>query len=73
MWNRLREGTTTNIGLIDRIIRSAFAVIIFALVVAQVITGWVVVVPLLLSIYLIVTGNIGYSPVYHLFKYSTNK
>jgi hypothetical protein len=73
MWKRLREKVTPNIGLIDRVIRSITAVILFGLVVFQVITGWVIIVPLLLSVYFIVTGNIGFSPLYKLFGYSTNR
>ena len=72
MWNRLRDRSTQNIGFIDRVIRSVIAVVVFALVVFQVITGWVIVVPALVAIYLIVTGNIGFCPVYRLFGYSTN-
>lgn len=73
MWNRLRGSVTPNIGMIDRAVRTITAVVLFVLVVAQVITGWVIIVPLLLAIYLIITGNIGFSPVYRLFGYSTNK
>jgi hypothetical protein len=73
MWNRLRDRSKQNIGFIDRVTRSVIAIAIFALVVFQVITGWVIVVPALVAIYLIVTGNIGYSPLYRLFGYSTNR
>ena len=73
MWNRLRDRSTQNIGFIDRVIRSVIAVVVFALVVFQVITGWVIVVPALVAIYLIVTGNIGYCPLYKVFGYSTNR
>jgi hypothetical protein len=62
MWNRFRDRSTQNIGFIDRVIRSVIAVVVFALVVFQVITGWVIVVPALVAIYLIVTGNIRYQP-----------
>jgi hypothetical protein len=73
MWNRFRDRSTQNIGFIDRVIRSVIAVVVFALVVFQVITGWVIVVPALVAIYLIVTGNIGYCPLYKVFGYSTNR
>jgi hypothetical protein len=73
MWNRFRDRSTQNIGFMDRVIRSVIAVVVFALVVFQVITGWVIVVPALVAIYLIVTGNIGYCPLYKVFGYSTNR
>jgi hypothetical protein len=73
MWNRLRDRSSQNIGFIDRVIRSVIAVVIFAMVVTQLITGWVIIVPALVAIYLIVTGNIGYCPLYKLFGYSTNR
>jgi hypothetical protein len=73
MWNRFRDRSTQNIGFMDRVIRSVIAVVVFALVVFQVITGWVIVVPALVAIYLIVTGNIGSCPLYKVFGYSTNR
>jgi hypothetical protein len=73
MWNRLRDRSTQNIGFIERVTRSVIAIVIFALVVFQVITGWVIVVPALVAVYLIVTGNIGYCPLYKLFGCSTNR
>jgi hypothetical protein len=73
MWNKLRDRSKQNIGFIDRVIRSVLAVVIFAMVVLQLITGWVIIVPALLAIYLIITGNIGFSPLYKLLGYSTNR
>jgi uncharacterized membrane protein YhaH (DUF805 family) len=73
MWNRLRDRTKTNIGFMDRVIRTICAVIIFVPVIMQLITGWVIIFPVLVSIYLLVTGNLGFSPAYKLFGYSTNK
>jgi len=73
MWNRIRDRSTQNIGFIDRVTRSVMAIAIFTLVVCQLITGWVIVIPALVAIYLIVTGNIGYCPLYKLFGYSTNR
>ena len=70
-FDNLREHHAANLGIIDRLLRSLLAVALLVLVFSRVISGWLIAIPIVLAIYLIVTGDIGFSPVYRLFGLST--
>lgn len=69
----LRQTCTANLGIFDRLLRSIVAVALLVLVFTSVIDGWLIAIPILAAIYLILTGDIGFSPVYKLFNWSTAK
>ncbi len=63
----------TNMGLIDRAIRIAIAVLIGVLYFTNVITGVTAIVLLILATAFIVTGFVGFCPLYSLLKITTRR
>jgi hypothetical protein len=62
-----------NMGTIDRIIRVLIAVVIIALYFANVISGTVAIVLLILSAVFILTSLVSFCPLYFPFNISTKK
>jgi hypothetical protein len=63
----------TNMGLIDRIIRIAIAVLIGALYFTNVISGMTAIILLVVAAAFILTSFIGFCPLYYPFKISTRR
>ncbi len=70
-FDKLRERYSVNLGTFDRLLRSIAAVALLIIVFLNVLDGWLIAFPILIAIYLILTGDIGFSPLYKLFNWST--
>ena len=57
----------------DRIIRVVLGIALVGLNLGGVITGWVGIVGLVVGIVLVLTGAVGFCPLYAMFKLRTNK
>jgi hypothetical protein len=57
----------------DRIIRAVLGVALIGLDLGGVISGWVGIVGLVIGIVLLLTGIVGFCPLYAIFKLRTNK
>jgi predicted histidine transporter YuiF (NhaC family) len=73
VFDGLREKYKPNLGSFDRLLRTIIAVALLVLVFLRVIGGWLIVFPIVAAIYLILTGDIGFSPLYRLLSWSTTK
>jgi hypothetical protein len=73
MYNKLREKVKPNLGSMDRMVRFLLAIALVALVMFGPFKDWYIAFPLLLAIYLLITGNIAFCPLYLLFRWSTTK
>lgn len=73
MYDKLREKVRPNLGMIDRTLRFFIAVALMALVMFGIINGWYGGIPLVLAMYLLITGNLAFCPFYRIFKWSTVK
>jgi hypothetical protein len=75
IFDGIRKSVKLNLGIPDRIIRIAIGLIIIVLVFVNVIPfkGFIGLVPLVAVIYLLLTGDIGFCPIYRLFHLSTLK
>lgn len=62
-----------NVGMFDRVARVAIAVLIAILYFANVISGTVAIILLILAGIFIVTGFVGFCPIYFGLKLSTRK
>jgi hypothetical protein len=62
-----------NMGTIDRLVRMGIAVVIVILYTTDVICGYLGIILLVLAGNLIVTGILGYSPLYEPFKITTKE
>ena len=62
---------TKNMGTIDRIIRIVFAVLVVALYFTGVISGTLAIILGILAAVFVVTGIVGFCPLYAPFKLST--
>ena len=63
----------TNMGLVDRVIRLAIAVVIAIFYFTGVLQGTLAIILAIVSIIFLATGLIGICPLYLLFKISTKK
>ena len=57
----------------DRIIRVVLGIALVGLDLGGVISGWVGIVSLVVGIVLVLTGAVGFCPLYAMFKLRTNK
>jgi len=57
----------------DRIIRVILGIALVGLDLGGVISGWVGIVSLVVGIVLVLTGAVGFCPLYAMFKLRTNK
>jgi len=57
----------------DRIIRVVLGITLVGLDLGGVISGWVGIVGLVVGIVLVLTGAVGFCPLYAMFKLRTNK
>ena len=57
----------------DRIIRVILGIVLVGLDLGGVISGWVGIVGLVVGIVLVLTGAVGFCPLYAMFKLRTNK
>ena len=73
LFDGLREKYKPNLGTFDRLLRTIIAVALLVSVFLRVIYGWFIVFPIVAAIYLILTGDIGFSPLYRLLGWSTTK
>jgi hypothetical protein len=73
MYDGIRSRLKPNLGKTDRTIRLLVAIALSAGTMLSGFEGWIVAVPLLVAIYLLITGDLSYSPIYHLFHWSTAK
>ena len=62
-----------NMGVLDRTIRIILAIIIGLLYYFGLISGWVAIVLGIIALIFIITGILGYCPMYQLLKISTKK
>jgi hypothetical protein len=62
-----------NMGLVDRVVRILIAVVVVILYFANVISGPLAIVLLAFSGIFILTGLVGFCPLYALFGFSTKK
>lgn len=63
----------TNESSLDRIIRVVLAVVLFALYFTQTVTGTLGIVFIVLGAIALITGVVGFCPLYALLKIRTNK
>jgi len=63
----------TNESSLDRIIRVVFALVLFALYFTNTVTGTLGIVFIILGALALITGVVGFCPVYALLKIRTNK
>lgn len=63
----------TNESSLDRIIRVVLAVVLFALYFTQTVTGTLGIVFIVLGAIALITGIVGFCPLYALLKIRTNK
>ncbi|HEY5507825.1 MAG TPA: DUF2892 domain-containing protein [Paludibacter sp.] len=63
----------TNVGIIDRVVRFVIALVIFGLYFANVISGTLAIVLLILAVVFILTGLIRFCPLYLPFGINTWK
>jgi hypothetical protein len=62
-----------NEGRTDRIIRIVLGIVLLVLGIAVIATGWLEWIVVALSAILLVTGIVGFCPLYALLKINTNK
>jgi len=63
----------TNESSLDRIIRVVFAIVLFALYFTNTVTGTLGIVFIVLGALALITGVVGFCPLYALLKIRTNK
>lgn len=63
----------TNESNLDRIIRVVFAIVLFALYFTNTVTGTLGIVFIVLGALALITGVVGFCPLYALLKIRTNK
>lgn len=62
-----------NMGTVDRVVRIGFALIVAVLYVAGLITGWLALILGVLALVFLVTGIVGFCPLYLPFNFSTRR
>ncbi len=62
-----------NESTLDRLIRSGFGLVLIVLFALQIVNGPLAIIGLVLGIILVVTGAVGFCPLYTLLKIRTNK
>ena len=62
----------TNESGLDRVIRVIAGIVLLALYVTGVVAGWLGIVFVVLAAVLLVTGVVGFCPLYYLLKIKTN-
>jgi hypothetical protein len=75
MFDGIRRRVQSNLGATDRVVRVFLGVAIIGLLFAGVIpfAGLIGIIPMLVVIYLLLSGDIGFCPIYRLFHISTLK
>jgi hypothetical protein len=73
MYDSLREKIKPNLGTVDRTVRYLIALALMAVVMFVAMREWYSAIPLVLAIYLLITGNLAFCPFYRIFKWSTVK
>ncbi len=73
MYDGIRRGFKANLGTADRAIRILVAIGLAAWTILGGMQGWIIAIPLAVAVYLLVTGDLSYSPLYRLFGWSTVK
>ncbi|MBN1274385.1 MAG: DUF2892 domain-containing protein [Candidatus Aminicenantes bacterium] len=63
----------TNMGIVDRIIRTALAVVVAVLYFTKQITGTAAIILVILAVVFLLTSAVGFCPLYVPFKISTKK